>query len=231
MMPSRKILPIAFILVFSISCKKQSVICTGNCDAVNISGYLFDNVTNANAATIAPISLDWVKFSGIISTQNNVSSIKTKADGTFDASLNIDTTLFRQGYFLSLEVANNDSYITVPDNGGNTERMYTYDPNRFTNLRLDVYPKTNLKIELNRIQNDSFQYFQVAYYFVDNAYFFPFTIGSPQDINKTALDVPTSADLFTKIAVTKRNSAGVSTMTIDSIRCTKNGPNIYTFNY
>jgi hypothetical protein len=144
-------------------------VCTGNCDVVNINGYLFNDVSNSNAG-VAPISLDWMKFTGLIFNQNNVSSISAKNDGTFNFSSNIDTTLFGQGYFLRLRVADNDSYMTLPDNGAN--RMYNYNANGFTNRRLDVYPKTILKIKLNRIQNDNFQYFAVSYYFKENADFF-----------------------------------------------------------
>jgi hypothetical protein len=216
------------LLLVSISCKKQTAVCTGNCDLVNINGYLFNDASNSNAG-VAPISLNWLKFTGIIFSQKNVSSINAKNDGTFNFSSNIDTTLFGQGYFLSIKVDDNDSYMTLPGNGAN--RMYNYNANGFTNLRLDVYPKTTLKIKLNRIQNDNFQYFQVAYYFVDNADFFPFEISSPQDINKTELDVPTSTDLYTKIRVTKTDSTGTSTMTIDSVKCIKNGTNNYTVNF
>ena len=121
--------------------------------------------------------------------------------------------------------------MTLPDNGYGNQRMYNYNSNGFTNLRLDVYQKTTLKIKLNRVQNDSFQYFSVSYYFVDNAAFFAFEISSPQDINKTELDVPTAVNLYTKVSVTKTNSVGISTMTIDSIRCTKTGANNYTVNF
>ena len=218
------------LLMLSISCKKQTAVCTGNCDTINVNGYLFNDVTNANAG-VAPITLDWVKFTGLVSSQKNISSIQAKNDGTFNFSSNIDTSMFGQGYFLSVSMAHNDSYMTLPDNGTNSERMYEYNSNGFANLRLDVYPKTILKIKLNRIQNDNFKYFQVAYYFVDDADFFPFEILSPQDINKTELDVPTSTDLYTKIRVTKTDSAGTNTITLDSIKCTTNGTNNYTINF
>jgi hypothetical protein len=219
-----------FLLLATVSCKKQPAVCTGNCETINVNGYLFNNVTNTNA-TVAPVSLDWVKFTALISNRKNISVIQSKNDGTFDFSSNIDTTMFGQGYFLDLRVANNDSYMTLADNGTNNKRMYEYSPNGFTNLRLEVYPKTVLKINLNRTQNDNLKYLQIAYYFVDNAEFLPFETLSPGDINKTELDVPTSTDLYTKIRVTKTDSAGISTTTIDSIRCTNNGTNSYTINF
>jgi len=226
---SKKYFLISLLLV-SISCKKQIAVCTGNCDVINCNGYLFDSASNSNAG-VAPISLDWVKFTGIIFNRKNISSVNTKNDGTFNFSSKIDTTLFGQGYFLSIRVADNDSYMTLPDNGNDNHRMYNYNSNGFTNLRLDVYQKTTLKIKLNRVQNDTFQYFSVSYYFADNAGFFPFEITSPQDTYKTELDVPTAVSLYTKINVTKRNSVGISSMTTDSIRCTKNGANNYTVNF
>jgi hypothetical protein len=223
--------PIILGLFFScifLSCKKQNVVCTGNCYPVNVNGKVVNALTNTNASNV-PLIVAQAKFVGIFSSSNPIQEFSSKSDGTFSATPTIDTTIFQHGYFLTLKVKENNDYMTLPRLGDN--RLYDLTSNSFSNLTISVYPKVKLTIKLNRNQNDNFQYFQVSYYFVDNQEFFPFSILSPQDINQTQLIVPTSADLFTKIRVTKRNSSGVSTTTLDSIKCIKGATNIYTVNF
>jgi hypothetical protein len=213
---------------FFLSCKKEKVVCTGNCYSLNVNGKVVNALTNTNAPNV-PLIIDQVKFVGLFSSSRNVQEFSSKSDGTFSTAASIDTTMFQDGYFLTLKVKENNDYMTLPRPG--STRLYDLSTNTFTNINISVYPKVNLTIKLNRIQNDDFKYFAVAYYFVDNQDFFPFSILSPQDINKTELIVPTSADIFTKIRVTKRNSSGVSTATLDSIKCVNGRTNMYTVNF
>ena len=213
---------------FFLSCKKQKVVCTGNCYSLSVNGKVVNALTNTNPSNV-PLIIEQVKFVGLFSSSKTVQEFSSKNDGTFSTAPSIDTTMFQNGYFLALKVKENNDYMTLPRPGDT--RLYDLTTNSFTNLNISVYPKVNLTIKLNRNQNDNFQYFQVAYYFVDNQDFFPFSILSPQDINQTQLIVPTSADIFTKIRVTKRDSNGVSTANLDSIKCVKGGTNIYTVNF
>jgi hypothetical protein len=218
-------------LLFScsfLSCKKQKVVCTGNCYSLNVNGKVVNVLTNTNVPNV-PFIIDQVKFVGLVSSSKPVQEFSSKSDGTFSTAPSVDTTMFQNGYFLALKVKENNDYMTLPRPGDN--RLYDLTTKSFSNLNISVYPKVNMTIKLNRNQNDNFQYFQVAYYFVSNQDFFPFSILSPRDINQTQLIVPTSADIFTKIRVTKRNSSGVSTVTLDSIKCVKGGTNIYTVNF
>ncbi|MEJ7823531.1 MAG: hypothetical protein WKF85_14495 [Chitinophagaceae bacterium] len=200
------------------SCKKQTVICTGNCYTLNVTGKVVNALTNTNAPNV-PLIINQVKFVGLLSSSKTVQEFSSKNDGTFSASPSIDTTMFQNGYFLTLKVKDNNDYMTLPDRGSNN-RLYDLTTNPFVNMNIFVYPKVNLTIKLNRNQNDNFQYFAVSYFFVENEEFFPFSILSPQGINKSELIVPTSAD-----------SSGVSTATLDSIKCVKGGTNVYTVNF
>ena len=213
---------------FLFSCKKQPVICTENCFSLNINGSAFNKLTNTTAPNV-PLVVDRVKFIGIASSSQPVQAFSSDNLGIFNTTISIDSTMFRNGYFLQIRVKDNNDYITLPDKG--EIRLYDLTNNTFKNLHISVYPKTNLTIKLNRNQTDNFQYFSVSYYFMDNQEFFPFSILSAQDITRSELVVPTTTDLFTKIRVTKRNSSGVSTSSIDSIQCFKNVNNIYTVNF
>lgn len=210
------------------SCKKQTIVCTENCYNLNVNGKVVNALTNTNVSNV-PLIIEQVKFLGIIPTSKIVQEFSSKTDGSFNESPSIDTTMFQNGYFLSLKVKENKDYMTLPRPGD--YRSSDLATNSFDNLNIPVYPKANLTIKLNRNQNDNFQYFSVAYYFVDSQDFFPFTRSSPQDINEKEIKVPTSADTFTKIRVTKRNADGVTTSTLDSIKCVKGGSNIYTVNF
>lgn len=207
------------------SCKKQKVICTGNCYPLNVNGKVVNTLTNSIAPNVPLILYQWrYTFS-----RRTVEEFSTNAVGLFDKTINIDSTMFQNGYFLSLAVKDNNDFMTLPDRG--TNRLYDLTSNTFNNLNILVYPKANLTIKLNRNQNDIFTLFQVAYYFVDNEDFNALSILSPQDINKSELSVPTSADIFTKIRVTKRNSSGVTTTTLDSIKCIKGVSNIFSVSF
>lgn len=216
---------LTFIL---FSCKKQPLVCTGNCYSLNINGKVVNMLTNTPAPNV-PLVVERVKFTGLVSSSQLVQSFNSDNAGIFNTTPIIDSTMFSNGYFLSIKVINNNDYMELPDRGEN--RLYDLTSNTFQNLNISVYPKTNLTIRLNRNQTDNFQYFSISYYFIDNQEFFPFSILSPQDIAKTEIVVPTTTDLYTKIRVTKRNSSGVSMSTIDSIKCIKNLSNIFTVNF
>jgi hypothetical protein len=185
-------------------------------------------LTNTPAPNV-PLVVERVKFTGLVSSSQLVQSFNSDNAGIFNTTPILDSTMFNNGYFLSIKVINNNYYMELPDRGEN--RLYDLTSNTFNNLNISVYPKTNLTIKLNRNQTDNFQYFSISYYFIDNQEFFPFSILSPQDIAKTEIVVPTTTDLYTKIRVTKRNSSGVSMSTIDSIKCIKNLSNIFTVNF
>lgn len=219
------LLPVTFL--FS-SCEKETVICTGNCYGLNINGKVTNRLTNANVPDI-PLTLERVKFTGLFSKSGIVHKFKSGKDGTFSLSPKVDTTIFSDGYFLALKVNENKDYLTIPDRG--FYRLYDLSSTSFQNLDIPVYPKSTLKIKLNRKNNDDFQYFQVMYFFEKNAPFFPLNVSSPNDIRNSELNVPTSSDIYTTIWVTKTALNGISTVKIDSIRCTKKGPNIYTIDY
>ncbi len=174
-----------------------------------------NGLTNTGVPDV-PLIIDQVKSLGVFySSSKTVKEFSSNSDGAFSESPRIDSTMFQNKNILILKVKENSNYMTLPKSGTNYLHDLTRNP--FNSLNIIVYPKVSLTIKLNRNQNDNFDYFAVSYYFVDNEEFFPFSILPPQGINKSELIGPTSADTYTKIRVTKRNSSGVSTATLDSI--------------
>ena len=207
------------------SCKKQNIVCTGNCYSLNVDGKVVNSLTNTVVADVPLIINQW----RYTVSRRTVDELSSNSAGIFNKDIRIDSTMFQNGYFLSLTVKENDNYMTLRDKGN--IRLYDLNSNTFSNSTITVYPKANLSIKLNRNQNDDFEYFQIVYYFVEHEEFFAFSILSPKDLDKKELIVPTSSDIFTKVRATKRNSNGVYTTTLDSIKCIKGGTNIYTVNF
>lgn len=221
---------LSIVIFLFVSCKKEKAICTGNCFHLKLKGRVINGLTKKNEPNI-PLRIEQVKFqSSFYSTSKIVQDFSSDDGGRFDMFTSIDSTIFGQGYFLSIKVRENQDFMTLFDRGYNT-RVYDINTNTFDGITLTVYPKVYLKIKLNRTQTDNFQYFGIAYFFVQNEDFFPYSALSPESVHKTEIIVPTSADVFTKIRVSKRDSKGMSTMTVDSIKCTKGGLNTYTINY
>ena len=206
----------------------------GNCGAINSNGNVINKLTNNNAANV-PVSLSWVKFVAGFSQSEIITTVNSKSDGTFNFTSNVDTTYFNKGYFLSLSVGSNNEYLILGYSGLIETRAYTFDPNAFQGVQLEVYKKANLKLTLNRTQADNFQSFSISHSNVVNNFFiYDYNVESPQEVidrNTMEINVSTVADVFTKIRVIKTLVNGSSTSTLDSVKCTTNSKSIYNVTF
>lgn len=215
--------------LLNFSCRKQNIVCTGNCSVINSTGYIINKLTNAKVGNV-PITLDWVTSRIFLCAQKNVYSGKSNANGTFNFTSSIDTSRFKE-YRLKLRIEDNPDFISLPERGFNLNQyLYSYNINGLQNVIFEVYPKANLKIKLNRTSTDQFTYFSVVHSFVDNAQYSDFSVLSPQEINKTEVNVFTAADIYTKVIITKTLANGTSTYLVDSLKCNK-GPNTYVVTF
>jgi hypothetical protein len=220
--------------LFFNSCKKQAPVCTGNCATINADGRVVNKLNNTSAAGV-PVSLSWVKFVGGFSQSEVILTVKSQSDGKFNFTSSIDTTYFTKRYFLSLSAGSNDEYIILGYSGLISTRTYSFDPNAFHGIQLEVYKKANLKIKLNRTQNDNFKSFSISHSnVVDDVFLYDYNISSPQEVidrNESELNVKTVADVYTKIKVIKAFPNGTSTTTVDSVRCTANSTCVYEVSF
>jgi hypothetical protein len=231
----RNIMKIKLVLLYLTcllitSCKKQTLICEGNCYSLNIKGNVINGITNKNESNV-PLIVEQLKpNTSIITSFKTVKDFVSGPNGSFNVFADIDSTMFEKRYYLRIMMKKNDNFLTLPIRG---EENYLYDikSKSFDSLNIVVYPKANLKINLNRTQNDNFQSFSVSYYFKNSPEFNAYYISSPNEIIKKEVIVPTSTDIFTKIIITKRDLNGVNTQKIDSIKCVKNKENIYNIDY
>ena len=220
--------------LFLNSCKKQAPICTGNCATINANGQVINKLSSTNAKGV-PVSLSWVKFVGGFSQSEVISNVKSGGDGKYNFTSSIDTTYFSKGHFLSLSVGSNDEYIILGYSGLISTRTYSFDPNAFQGIQLEVYKKANLKIRLHRTQNDNFKSFSISHSnVVNDVFLYDYNVASPQEVidrNEKELNVKPVADVYTKIKVIKTFSNGTSTTTIDSVRCTANSTCFHDVNF
>jgi hypothetical protein len=227
------LLTLITVSVFSNSCKKQAPVCTGNCGTINANGNVINKLTTANAAGV-PVSLSWVKFVGIFSQSEVITTVSSKADGSFNFTSNIDTTYFSKGYFLSLSVGKSNDYIILGYSGIIETRTYSFDQNAFQAQQFEVYKKANLKLKLNRTLNDNFQSYAITHSNVGDFYLHNYNVQSPQEVidrNTSEINIETVADVYTKIKTVKTFANGTSTTTLDSIRCTTNSTSVYNINF
>lgn len=228
------LLLISIIFFFTNSCKKRVPFCSGNCETINATGKVINKLTATNAAGV-PVSLSWVKFVGIFSQSQLITTTNSKSDGTFNFNATIDTSFFKQGYFLSLHVNSNNEYIILGYSGVVSTRAYSFDRNVFQGIQLEVYKKANLKIILNRIENDNFQSFSISHSNIsEHLFIYDYNVQSPQEVidrNQKELNIQTVADVFTRIKVVKTLSNGVSNTIIDSVKCTTSSTNVYNINF
>ena len=220
-----------FLVLLLLSCRKQTIICTGNCAPITINGTTFNKTTNAVQPNI-PISLDWVRATICICSQKNVFTGQSGSDGSFTISANIDTSMFKD-YGLRLYVSKNDDFIVIRDSAfANNDAYRFYVPGGYPPVRLNIYPQATLKIKLQRSLNDNFESFRVDHIAVnDYNSVSDYYVSSPKEVidrNVKELTVPTVAGVFTKIISSKRINGTQIITQIDSVRCTKGGANTFT---
>lgn len=219
--------------IFTTACKKQAPVCTANCGSINANGKVVNKLTAANAAGV-PVSLSWIKFVGGFSQSKVITTVNSKTDGSFNFTQNIDTTYFSKGYFLSLRVGKSNDYIILGYSGLIETRTYVFDQNAFQAKLFEVYKKANLKLKLNRTLNDNFQSYAITYSNVADFYLHSYNVQSPQEVtdkNISEINIETVADVYTKIKTVKTFANGISTTTLDSIKCTTNATSIYEINF
>jgi hypothetical protein len=223
-------LPLVLVLLL-FGCQKQTIVCTGNCGIISISGTTFNKITNTAEPNV-PISLDWAKARICICSQKNVFTGQSGSDGSFTITANIDTSMFKD-HGLRLYVTKNDDFIVIRDSAfANNNSYRSYTPGGYPPVQLNIYPQATLKIILQRSQTDNFESFGIQHSAVnENNTVSDYAASSPKEVtdrNVKELTVPTVAGVFTKIISTKRINSTQTITKIDSVKCTRGGANTFT---
>lgn len=227
------------LLLFSFlihSCKKTLPPCTKNCVDISISGKVLVK-TSGTALSNAPVELKWY-YNGLclFCSSYKVASAKTNANGSFNFTTTIDSSLFTNHSLVLRVFYDTASYFADPLNASPynnyiEERFYSLKSISTQSSLFELYPKTSLTLNLHRVLNDNFTYFSVGHQFINRIGYGDYAIYGQQFAKDTTIQTKTSADVYTKITWRKNSGPGQFTEQTDSVLCTAAGPNVFNLNY
>jgi hypothetical protein len=205
----------------------KHIVCNSNCYEVSIKGKITDRVHNIGVDGI-PVTFRWVKSNCWFCPENKIDKESTNNLGAFSFNNSIDTSFFSQGYSLFFSISDYPDYIISPYD--RQFSVYDLKDNILSNLNFDFYPKAMLQIEIERVENDNFQYFSVEHSFRDNISSTDYIISYADKKESKVISVETASDIKTYIKWSKTiNSVHINY--IDSINCQKNKINYYKIKY
>ena len=210
-----------------VECKKN------NCFDVNMKGSVVDVSTNTILQNV-PVTLTWESPSSLLSSNNIIDVQYCATSGVYNFMSSIDTCYFNSGYHLNISIPTVNNYIVYPKTS--TYAVYSADSARnIQNLNYELYPKTQLVIQLDRQKTDALESLTVSHFFRKNMGYADKTItktGTTYDSAlSTSLSVETAAGVKTYISWTKKLSNGSKTIKTDSIICKKNTVNTFKITY
>ena len=216
-----------------LSCKKEKkdTQCTQNCASYTVSGKVYDGITNTGFAN-TPVNLQWsyTRYCIVCPGSKNIYSGNADANGNFNFTITIDTSLFRD-YSLELKTPVINTHFEL------FPRVIPRDDlaqNRSINVA--YYPKADLQLRLHRVQTDVMQHLNVLHIwkatatgeFITQYDYFGTT---PNITGDTVLNIKTVAGLYTKIILDKVYPNGTRAEITDSVVCNRNSVTVVNMNF
>lgn len=220
---------LAILPFFLSSCLKAK--CDGDCITTSFKGRVYDATTNKG--------FDRIKVRAIWSNQNQdylypeINIDQTNADGSFELKANINPNYF-DSKSLNIQFEAPDGYELRGNIDGNnffsSFSFYDYDAAAFKQIDFKLYPVTEAKIKLVRIQTDSLKAFRMEYSF-NNEYATHFGYVFNNFSQNYEYTIQTTADIYTKIKLVKTLASGAIITSVDSAIFRRNQNNILQVNY
>lgn len=213
------------------SCEKDQPDCTGNCVSVRISGRVYDKTSGMGFKDV-PVEVKWVKAC-IGCTSYKIAEGNTKNDGSFDFTKIIDSSFF-DNYSLIVRIPNDTNYVSPFDFHSNIYHQKDFgflNLNALQQVEFQLFPKTLLKINLHRVQNDAFNIFSLKSIYTGYYSAGGYSVVGQQNARDTTLFFRTAAGVLTKIVYGKTLSGNQQNDRLDSIFCTQTGANTLDINY
>ncbi|MGE0076428.1 MAG: hypothetical protein AB7S48_01060 [Bacteroidales bacterium] len=237
MIQNRRYGLIILLLLFS-SCEKwfnkdeKFVECNSNCYNITLNGVIVNKVTNSGIENI-PLTLRWVKPMCLFCSENIIDKNVSNNLGEFNFSNYIDTSYFFNDYHLNISVPDNKNFIIFPSD--KCISIYGLDDSNIENLKFEFYPKTQLQIQIERINDDVFETFIVEHTFKENFGYVDCVIFKSSSNQYTyplndTLNVETASDIKTYIKWIKSSNLSQIIMK-DSLICKKNELNVFKIKY
>lgn len=218
-------------MLFSCKKEKKDTQCTQNCASYTVSGKFYDGVNNTGFAN-SPVNLKWEYFRNcfVCPGSKNIYSGNADANGNFNFTITIDTTLFRD---YSLELTTpviNTHFELFPRVIEKTDLVQ--------NNRIDVayYPKADLQLRLHRVQTDVMQHLNILHIWKATAtgefiHQYDYFGTAPNITGDTVLNIKTVAGLYTKIIIDKVYPNGTRAEITDSVVCNRNSVTVVNMNF
>ena len=205
--------------------------CTSGCYTLKFNGSIIDKVTN-NSVINTPVTLNWVNPTCITCPEDVIDIQYSKGSGNFSFSNAIDTSYFSNGFHLNISIPETSDYIIFPKEKNFS--VYNSTDSILNHLKFELYPKTQLLIQLVREKADAFDTFIVGHAFRKDIRYTDRIITKSTNqydyLLNDSFNVETSADIKTYITWTKIYNA-VRVVKTDSIICKRNIVNTYKISY
>ncbi|MBY0476364.1 MAG: hypothetical protein K2Q24_01870 [Chitinophagaceae bacterium] len=222
----------AFIFILSCflnSCLKAK--CDGDCVTTTFKGRIYDATTNKG--------FDRIKVRAIWSNQSQdylypeVDIDRTNSSGIFELKAKINHFYFNSKT-LHIQFDAPSGYELTGNFDGllffSTVSFYDYDASAFNKIDFKLYPVTEAKIKLVRMQTDSLKTLHLSFNF-NNEKAIPFAYILNNFSQNYEYTIKTTADIYTRIKLVKTLASGTIITTYDSAIFRRNQNNILQINY
>ena len=200
---------------------------SGDCVTLKINGSVREMPSGEGLPNV-PVNVSFI--TGWLSANSiKVGTGRTDRNGEFDFLVKInrnDASSLRVSIPVSIPEQKN--YI----NSSSNELLWLWKKYMETqsNIHFEFYNKASLTINLNRTQNDEFDWFNLGHFSAHNINPRWLLSGAAPETN-TAIQVETAADVYTKIILRKRLNPETMSEFADSLICRQNVNNVININY
>ena len=159
-----------FLLLSIFSCsKEQFQDCSKNCVDIKIKGQVKNMATNSGIKDIM-VSSYWKSstFCFFCPILKSIGKVKTDNLGFFTLDIQVDSSLFKENHIEVSIPTDNTNFFYSPDPGGNTFTEFDINSTGSYNFSFQVFPKTNLNLNLKYSKNNNLYSTNVSYQFNKN---------------------------------------------------------------
>jgi hypothetical protein len=164
-----------------------------------------------------------------------ITSGKSDKNGNFGLNFKIDTMDFSK-WNLHIRIPVLEDYISTPYTPKELryiEKAFSSYTENIHNIDFEFYSKTILKIDINRVKNDIFWYFNMQHEYNNEIRFLDFSVIGSENAKSASLSFEVPSDIYTKVTSIKRIDRSTEEVyyNYDSLICKKGADNTITINY
>lgn len=217
---------LTLLAMSSATCKKP-LVCTGDCYDLHITGTSVDALTGSPMPNV-PMTLYRRSNGSLFSTRRKVIDFQSDANGRFNTTASIDTSVLKDRYYFYAEIRDNPAYVMPTDD---LARLFDVTQSPFDNFHPKVYKRQNLVLKLQRVLPGDFGGLVVGCTYDNIHPVYPWNAATPSDIKETTKTVGMAEGLWAYIDVSRNDGANNITFTRDSVFMDASGPKTFVVKY